>query len=292
MEGSETRTYHPVREMKSIGESCDPQSALLLLMQDEDIVRHSNESWRTQQFWCYPTSIISMDDIKMHYVYWIRGIEHTDINTEGYVGISNQPFRRLKAHTTDTALVGSRLVRERVNQQGIHSIEHSVIAECVDLTQAQVLEATLRPVANIGWNIKKGGGTSPDCSGRTHTPETKEKIRQSNLITKGSRTYVSPFKGMTDRFSEDTKAKIGAAQRGKEISQAHRQAITEKLSGINSPVRKEVALMDVNNPSDIREFISLKEAADTLGINYSTLRAACQKGNVTAKRWKQVEVPG
>lgn len=292
MEGSETRTYHPVREMKSVGESCDPQSALLLHMQDEDIVRHSNESWRTQQFWCYPTSIISMDDIKMHYVYWIRGIEHTDLNTEGYVGISNQPLRRLKAHTTDTALVGSGLVRERVDQQGIHSIEHSVIAECVDLTQAQVLEAMLRPVANIGWNIKKGGGTSPDCSGRTHSPETIEKIRQSNLITKGSRTYISPYKGMTGRFSDETKEKIGAAQRGKEISQAHRDAISEKLSGIHSPVRKEVALQDITNPNDIRVFISLKEAADQLGIIYTTLRSACRRGNVAAKRWKQVEVPG
>lgn len=227
----------------------------------------------------------------MHHVYWIHAHDHSDIATEGYVGISNQPFKRLRAHTTDLALVGSGVVRAYVEEHGIHSINHKLVAEYPSLDEARKAEEALRPTANIGWNLKKGGGVSPDCTGRMHSPETKEKISQSNIRTKGSREYVSPFKGVTGRYSAETLSKIGAAQKGKTISESHRKAASEKLSGAKSPRAKKVALQDVTNPTDVRQFDCLGDAATALGINYSTLRAACQRGNVAAKRWKQVEVP-
>ena len=61
----------------------------------------------------------------MYYVYWISALNHTDPFTEGYIGLSNQPKKRLKAHTTDTASVGNKKVREFVNEFGLNAIKHN-----------------------------------------------------------------------------------------------------------------------------------------------------------------------
>ena len=36
------------------------------------------------------------------FVYWIHLPEHTDIYSQGYVGVSNNPVRRLLEHQTDS----------------------------------------------------------------------------------------------------------------------------------------------------------------------------------------------
>lgn len=222
----------------------------------------------------------------MYSLYWIYSSDHCDPSLHGYIGISNQPHKRLRAHTTDTALVGSVKVREFIEQHGLDNLHHQIILQNLTLDEAKEMERRYRPKPLIGWNIQKGGGHTPDCTGREHTSETKLKIGKSNKQTKSIRTYISPFKGSTNRWSEEDKAKIGSYHKGKIISDAHKKAITEKLSGSNSPVSKSVEITDTLL-NTTHTFDCIKTASDELNINYSALRSALQnEGRLVYKRWK------
>ena len=137
--------------------------------------------------------------------------------------------------------------------------------------------------------MRKGGGTTPDCTGRVHTQETKDAIANKNRITKSSRNYESKFKGDTDRWSEEQKALIGSYHTGKTITQEHRQAISDKLSGKNSPVAVSIKIVDTIDGTE-HSFDTLKEAAEVLGINYQTLRAANNRGQkLVYRRWEIIK---
>lgn len=101
----------------------------------------------------------------MAFVYWIRHRDHTDILTEGYIGITNRSVSyRLKEHY--------RIVRsiDAPNDNVTVSIVHKAmykykddiivdtICEC-DHDYALWLENKIRPLPNIGWNISVGGMT-------------------------------------------------------------------------------------------------------------------------------------
>ena len=225
----------------------------------------------------------------MYYVYWIHATNHQNPYVEGYVGISNQPEKRLRAHTTDTAKVGSIKVREYVSEQGEASIQHTILNKVNTLAEAKQQEYVYRPEPNIGWNIRKGGGTTPDCTGRVHTQETIDAIATKNRLTKSTRTYESKFKGDTARWSQEQKALIGSYHKGKTITQEHKQAISDKVSGKNSPVAVSIKIMDTIDNTEYT-FDTIKEAAVALGINYQTLRSANNKEqNLVYRRWQIIK---
>ena len=99
----------------------------------------------------------------MYYVYWIHLEEHDSPMTQGYIGISNQPEKRLRAHLTDTAPVGSKVIRE---MQDTSKLVHTILSSVETLAEARETERHYRPLPNIGWNVKRGGGVTPDCTGR------------------------------------------------------------------------------------------------------------------------------
>lgn len=225
----------------------------------------------------------------MHYIYWIHHPDHTDPYTEGYIGLSNQPDKRFKAHTTNTASVGSKYLRE-MSDSDKALLSHTILAKCSSLEEARELEQKYRPSPNIGWNIKKGGGVSPDCTGRVHTEETKRAIGSKNAITKSTRTYVSPFKGVTNRHSDATKALIGSYHKGKTISEEHKQAITEKLSGANHSKSLPITITDTVT-GITKDYVNIREASEQLGITYSTLRAAVRRNQkLLLRRFEIVKV--
>lgn len=222
----------------------------------------------------------------MYYVYWISALNHTDPFTEGYIGLSNQPKKRLKAHTTDTASVGNKEVREFVNEFGLNAIKHTILHEYADLQSAQNKELEYRPNAKIGWNITKGGGITPDCTGRKHSPETIAKITSKNKETKSQRNYVSHFKGKTGRWSDEQKQKIGSYHKGKTISEAHKQAVKDKNSGFNNSKSNNIIITDTVT-GITKQYGSMLIASKELNVNYSAIRSAWQnKREMVYKRYK------
>ena len=69
---------------------------------------------------------------------------------------------------------------------------------------------------------------------------------------------------------------IGLAHKGKSISEAHKQAITDKLSGGSSPKAKAICMVHKDSPQQVHRFLSVKSASDTLCIGYQALRSQAQ----------------
>lgn len=115
-------------------------------------------------------------------LYWIHHRDHTDIYTQGYIGITSKKFKyRLGHHyyNAEQGLLGKRddseygIVHRAINKHK-ENIVSSIL--CVgSLEYVLDLELKLRPTRNIGWNIDCGG--SRGGLGRKHTEEHKQYMR-------------------------------------------------------------------------------------------------------------------
>jgi hypothetical protein len=115
------------------------------------------------------------------YLYWIRHKNHTDILSEGYVGITHRDVQdRYDEHVTS----GNRYLKF-----ALQKYKDEVIVEVIEEGDEDYCvrrEKELRPVRSIGWNIAEGGGNPPNMSGIPRTDETKRKIAQTR-VAKGIR---------------------------------------------------------------------------------------------------------
>ena len=223
----------------------------------------------------------------MHYLYWVHLEEHNDPFQEGYIGVSTNPKIRFRQHTTDTAIgAGSKVLRQKAIEHGVNALRHTILATFSDRDTARLAEKTYRPKTNIGWNLWVGGGVTPDCTGRSDSPETKQLRIDSATRTRSTRTYVSPYKGMTDRYGAETRALIGSYHKGKVISEAHRKSASEKMSREKSPKAVPVALINTETGAN-HSYLCVRSASEELGINYSALRSAMRNRQDTVYRvWK------
>lgn len=116
-------------------------------------------------------------------VYWIHLPEHTDILTQGYVGVSHKGAEyRFKEHLS-LAGRGSKLpVHSAIRKYGNKLLVDTVIQG--DIDYCYLMEVKLRPEPCIGYNICPGGEKS--VLGRKNSDETKAKMSAS-AIARGQR---------------------------------------------------------------------------------------------------------
>lgn len=111
-------------------------------------------------------------------VYWLHLPEHTDIFSEGYVGITScdRFKRRLYEHEEHTE--NSHL------RQAF--LKYKTILSTIILKGSReyclYIENQLRKKDNIGWNIVIGGGDPPNQKGKPKSEETKQKMRKSKPL--------------------------------------------------------------------------------------------------------------
>ena len=122
-------------------------------------------------------------------VYWIRRQDHTDMTSQGYIGVSMNAELRFEQHLKRTQ---NRHLKFAIQKYGWDNLVKSqiLIAKedyCLDI------ERKLRPADNIGWNCVAGGGKPP--------------INRWNLGTKG--VVKAWNKGL--KMSDETRAKVSAA---------------------------------------------------------------------------------
>lgn len=110
--------------------------------------------------------------MSMYSVYWLSAPQHTDYNTEGYVGISSNVKQRWKCHSKNT---NTHLTRA-INKYGWDNITKQILADGLDEEAALLVEEMLRPTNQIGWNIAIGGGSLKGLQG-PHTPEQTAKLK-------------------------------------------------------------------------------------------------------------------
>ena len=123
-------------------------------------------------------------------VYWIHQPKHTDIFSQGYVGVTNNFTDRMNQHARN---VLDYPITRAIKKYGWDNLVKKVIV-IADKNYCFDIEAKLRPLGHIGWNIIKGGGIPPDQTGTIPwnkgletSDEIKEKQRQAKLGTVGNR---------------------------------------------------------------------------------------------------------
>lgn len=90
-------------------------------------------------------------------LYWIRCADHTDLMSQGYVGVSGEFKRRMYMHSKHNE---NPHLRNAINKYGWDNLVKEEILIGTD-EYCYEIEAKLRPQPNIGWNIAIGGGKPP-----------------------------------------------------------------------------------------------------------------------------------
>lgn len=157
-------------------------------------------------------------------VYWLRCADHTDMFSQGYVGITRhgREKRRFWEHKN----VGQNAhLRNALNK-------YDVIQEVLliaDENYCKEIEQKLRPFENIGWNIVTGGGFPPNFKGKKRSSEfvSKARLRKDSNETrlKKSLAAVGNKRGL-----------------GKTKSEAERQATSERMKGTKRCLGKQNGL--------------------------------------------------
>jgi len=113
----------------------------------------------------------------MAVVYWLHLPEHTDIASQGYVGVSNTTAAKRFVHHNSDANRGSQYpVHKAIRKYGDRLVLDTLVEGPSDY--CYVVENKLRPLARIGWNCAVGGEL-PSTLGMKHSPETKARMSVS-----------------------------------------------------------------------------------------------------------------
>ena len=93
-------------------------------------------------------------------IYWIHLATHTDIESEGFIGVSTNYLKRYKVHRN------ASIKNTHTNQQLATAFNtHTDIVVDVFMMGTKSfchqIEAKLRPTPNIGWNVAPGGKVGP-----------------------------------------------------------------------------------------------------------------------------------
>ncbi len=152
------------------------------------------------------------------FVYWIRNTLHNDIFYQGYVGVSLDVNKRIHTH----------LNRIKNNKHGnfnlLENIKDGFVIDVVlisDENTCYEIEAKLRPMNNIGWNINAGGIKPPSRLG----------IKR---IEKYGKTWA-PMQGK--KHSKETKNKMSVSSLGKPKSEEHKLNMSLSRKGKYAPER-------------------------------------------------------
>lgn len=108
-------------------------------------------------------------------VYWIHHKDHSDIFSQGYVGVTKRYERRMWEHKNLTQNYHFKKAIEKYGWDNL--IKEKIVIG--DEDYCLEIEAKLRPEKQIGWNIVNGGGLPPKLYGNKHnigkTPWNKGK---------------------------------------------------------------------------------------------------------------------
>lgn len=194
--------------------------------------------------------------MKKMYLYHICREGDVGSLSQGYIGISTNVERRWKEHKAG-----------RTNKHLKNALDKYDDVQFMIITEGNKdeilrMEEWLRPEENMGWNIAKGGGVPPNHTGEGHPyfgkqrdPLIIEAMRQANLGRE------SIWKGMEGRWTDEQRAKIGKAHKGKVLSEEHKEKIRKKVDQLTL------------DGEYIATHMSATEAALSVGLKPSSVSA-------------------
>lgn len=174
-----------------------------------------------------------------HYVlYWIHDINHTDITTEGYIGVTKNFKNRMISHNRWAIRYKEE---NHSNQRTLHKNilkSEKVLSTILLIGNKEYIgevEEKLRPRPRIGWNAACGGWYN-SCKFVKYSNERRKEISER------SKKQI---------ISEETKLKISNTLKGRTLPDEHREKIKE---GVNR-LPKEVILKNTRLGSEIKSKI-------------------------------------
>jgi group I intron endonuclease len=134
----------------------------------------------------------------MSSVYWIHHPEHTDMFSQGYVGVSKDLKKRWNDHAKRT---GNLHLKRAIKKYGWDNLVKEVVLVAEE-TYCLMIEAKLRAEDKMGWNITKGGGMPPSALGMKFTRSEEWKQKQS-VARKGKPSWNKGIK-----YTEEQKSNV------------------------------------------------------------------------------------
>lgn len=163
-------------------------------------------------------------------VYWIHRILENDILTQGYVGISKDPYRRFIEHR-----------KRHPNWFFEDTICQIIIIS--NNNYCKHVEKLLRPTSNIGLNKAPGGGQPPNAKGLKRSEKTKLLLSKNNVGIVGKfhseETKLKMSRNRKGRIpwnrgikhTDEAKKKMSLSRTGKPLSIEHRNSISKSTKG-------------------------------------------------------------
>ena len=220
--------------------------------------------------------------IKECYLYWLHIPNHSSIEVEGYVGISNNPTRRFYMHKANAKYSNPHL-NNALKKYG-KLVKCSILCKGTR-EYCLYLEAKLRSKKGIGWNIAIGGGDPPNPTGRVASKETRQKASErvvsNETRQKLSRSLKGKNKGKPSAFkgkhhTAENRILIGSYHKNKVISKEQIEMSRIKNSGSGNYKSITITLKHKEVPEKVFVFDNIRIAAEKLGLNYPSLRSQHQ----------------
>jgi len=173
-------------------------------------------------------------------VYWIHKTDHTDPDTQGYVGVTKNLKIRLQDHKREKWFCKEEFVVDI-----IQSFERE--------EEAYAYEETLRPVSKVGWNINKGG-IRPPVNDRVGVPlpawSEEKKNQHSKRIKQGYNDGTR--RHWTYYYSaEEVSVKIASGDPGK--SRRGKPAATR------TPIVEITRSMEFNSQTEAAQYFNIRQ---------------------------------
>jgi len=207
----------------------------------------------------------------MHVVYWIHNDKETDINTEGYVGVSGNFSKRLAAHKSG---YGNKFVKNN-----LISNSNSTIIEIIFEGEEQAcydIEFKLRSNTNIGWNISEGGSKPPSPKGNKQRALKASSKLKGRKITWGDK--ISKARKGKSNSPESIKKAVDTRKANGYIPwNKGKQTGPQSLETVK---KRSVAMKGKNSRkvlTPLGKFNSITEAAAAHNLKTQTIHARISK---------------
>jgi group I intron endonuclease len=185
-------------------------------------------------------------------VYWIHHVDHTDMFSQGYIGISSNVKKRWYDHKNNPS---NAHLKHAIDKYGWDNLIKQVLI-IADEAYCLAMELKLRATKQIGWNLVEGGGKPPSSlgkkfvkseetrrklsianMGRKHKPETQAKINlnlteggKATRFVKGHVPHNKSKKCLPHVIEAIKKANTGRVHTAEEKEKRRLSAIGRKMS--------------------------------------------------------------